>query len=99
MKIVSENVIKSILEELEIDSPNVTQLTQKINTRIKLNKNIYKYIFIIFFFILKILRTLMFFLPGKIFYKFVFKFLSKLPSPLNLVYKLISSYVVLDCFE
>lgn len=99
MKIISENVIRSILEELEIDSSNVVQLTQKINTRIKLNKNIYKYIIIIFFFILKTLRILMFFLSGKAFYKFAFKFFSKLPSPLNLVYKLISSYVVLDCFE
>jgi hypothetical protein len=99
MKIVSESVISSLLTILDIEYKNIKILTKKINKRISLNKKLYSYLLISFFIILKILKILFFFVPSKQFYIFIFKLLSNLPSPLNLINKLICSYILLDCYE
>jgi hypothetical protein len=99
MKIVSESVISSLLIILDIEYKNIKILTKKINKRISLNKKLYSYLLISFFIILKILKILFFFVPSKQFYIFIFKLLSNLPSPLNLINKLICSYILLDCYE
>lgn len=99
MKIVSESVISSLLKNLDIKYKNINLLTKKINKRISLNKKLYRYLLTSFFVSLKILKFLFFFIPSKQFYIFIFKLLSNLPSPLNLVNKLICSYIVLDCYE
>lgn len=96
---INQKSIEAIVKILGLHEVNIIQLTKKINYQISLNKNLYKNLIYIFFIVLKIIKLILFFIPSLYFYTFMFRILSKSPSPLNLVYKLLASYIILDSFE
>ncbi len=99
VNIITETSVEAVVEILGFRKVNITQLTKKINYQISLNKNLYKNLIYIFFIILKPINLVLFFIPKLKFYTFLFKILSNSPPPINLVYKLLASYIILDRFE
>ncbi len=98
--IINQNIVKSQLKFFELEeSENIEEIAKKLSVRIQSTKNIYKYLLLGFFLFLYVVRILFFFIPSTLFYYYIFKLFSVLPSPFNLVTKLVRGYILLDYFE
>ena len=91
--IINQNIVKSQLKFFELESENIEEIAKKLSVRIQSTKNIYKYLLLGFFLFLYVVRIL-FFIPSTLFYYYIFKLFSVLPSPFNLVTKLVRGYIV-----
>lgn len=98
---INSKIIESQLVFLDLKYENiqVVNITEKLRTRIGNTKPIYNMLLNIFFFLISLFRYIFFFISPLIFYSCVFRLFYKLPSPFNLVTKLIRSYILLDYFE
>ena len=99
--IINQNIVKSQLKFFELEeSENIEEIAKKLSVRIQSTKNIYKYLLLGFFLFLYVVRILFFFLSHRhCSITIFFKLFSVLPSPFNLVTKLVRGYILLDYFE
>ena len=99
--LINKKIVESQLMffNLQYDDNILDELSFKLQIRVKHTKHIYKNLLQSFFLFLKIIRLIFFVIPSKKFYKYVFLIFDKLPSPLNLVTKLVRGYILLDFFE
>ena len=99
--LISKKIVESqlIFFNLKYNDSILDELSFKLQTRVKHTKHIYKNLLQSFFLFIKIVRLIFFVVPSKKFYKYVFLIFGKLPSPLDLVTKLVRGYILLDFFE
>lgn len=99
--IINPKIIEAQLVFLDLRYENiqVINITEKLVTRIGNTKPIYNMLLKIFFILISLFRYIFFFISPVIFYSYVFRLFNKLPSPFNLVSKLVRSYIILDYFE
>jgi hypothetical protein len=99
--VINSKIIESqlVFLSLEYDNIQVVNITKRLRTRIGNTKPLYSKLLNIFFFLTSLFRYIFFFVSPIVFYSGVFRFFNKLPSPFNLVAKLVRSYILLDYFE
>ena len=98
---INSKIIESqlVFLNLSYEQHQADSILNKLRIRIENTKPIYKNLLNVFFLILSLFRYILFFIPSTIFYSYIFKLFNKLPSPFNLVTKLVRGYILLDFFE